>query len=110
LVDDDVSAGRPEGDADRVGELLGAREELLAGVVGVEELLGHYGCLRFVFVFGAAERRQLLARGASPWSCPRPVIRKPRRGDRNGPAVSSCLSPLRGFFPSASPPGACAPG
>ena len=41
LVDDDVAAGRPERDADGLGQLLGAREELLAGVVGVEQLLRH---------------------------------------------------------------------
>ena len=41
LVDDDVPAGRPEGDADRLGQLLGAGQELLAGVVGVEQLLRH---------------------------------------------------------------------
>ena len=41
LVDDDVAAGRPERDADRLGQLLGPGEELLAGVVGVEQLLRH---------------------------------------------------------------------
>ena len=41
LVDDDVPPGRPERDADRVGQLLGAGKELLAGVVGVEQLFSH---------------------------------------------------------------------
>ena len=41
LVDDDVAPGRPEGDADGVGQLLGAGQQLLAGVVGVEQLFCH---------------------------------------------------------------------
>ena len=35
-VDDDVAAGRPEGHAHGLRPLLGAGQELLAGVVGVE--------------------------------------------------------------------------
>ena len=41
FLDDDVAAGRPERAADGLGELFGAGEQLLAGVVGVEQLLGH---------------------------------------------------------------------
>ena len=41
LVDDHVPAGRPEGDADGLRELLRPAEELLAGVVGIEQLLRH---------------------------------------------------------------------
>ena len=48
LVDDDVPAGRPERDADGLGQLLGPGEELLAGVVGIEQLLGHWSCSRRV--------------------------------------------------------------
>ena len=41
LVDDDVPPGRPERDADRLGQLLGPGQELLPRVVGVEQLLRH---------------------------------------------------------------------
>ena len=40
LVEDGVAAARPEGGLDRAGELAGAGEQLLAGVVGEGELLG----------------------------------------------------------------------
>ena len=36
LVDDDISPGRPESDADGVSQFLSASEQFLAGVVGVE--------------------------------------------------------------------------
>src|SRR5262249_31377903 len=38
LVDDDVAAGRPQRDADGVGQFVGARQQLLAGLVGIEQL------------------------------------------------------------------------
>ena len=43
LLEDDVAALRAEGDADGVGELVHARLERPAGVLGVGDLLGHCG-------------------------------------------------------------------
>jgi hypothetical protein len=41
LVDDHVAAGRPERDADDLRQLFRAGKELLASVVGIEQLLCH---------------------------------------------------------------------
>src|SRR5262249_4388462 len=41
LVEDHVTPGRPERDADGLGQLLGALQELLAGLVGVKQLFRH---------------------------------------------------------------------
>ena len=64
LVDDDVAAGRPERDADRVGQLLGPGQQLLAGFVGVEQLLRHVRCLQYRR-FGSSQLRVAVA-GVQP--------------------------------------------
>ena len=41
LVEDDVAAGRPEGDADGVSQLVGAGQQLLTRLVSIEQLFCH---------------------------------------------------------------------
>src|SRR5262249_49341025 len=42
LVDDDVAPGRSEGQPDRMGQLVGAGQELLARLIGIQKLLRHF--------------------------------------------------------------------
>src|SRR5262249_18605986 len=41
FVDDDIATGGPEGAAHGMGQLVGSTQKLLAGIVGIKQLLGH---------------------------------------------------------------------
>jgi hypothetical protein len=46
LVEDHVAAGRPQGDPHRMGQLVGAGQQLLPRFVRIEQLLRHFGSLQ----------------------------------------------------------------